>query len=158
MFEKFTGRARRVLILAQEEARMLSHDSIGGEHLLLGLIHENEGLGAHVLKSLGLTLEGLRSQVAESRGRGGQPAQGYLPFTPPAEQALKAAHEEAVRRGLDYVGTEHLLLGLVRDGASPGAQVLVKLGVDLGRVERTVDEFVQRTLGSAVVDAAQDRG
>ncbi|WP_049564420.1 Clp protease N-terminal domain-containing protein [Nonomuraea sp. SBT364] len=144
MFEKFTGRARRVLTLSQEEARMLNHDSIGGEHLLLGLIREDEGVGAHVLKGLGLTLEDVRRQVEESRGRGQAPTPGYLPFTASANQVLQTAHQESVQRGLDHVGTEHLLLGLVRDGANAGAQALVKLGADLERVGRTVNELVQR--------------
>jgi ATP-dependent Clp protease ATP-binding subunit ClpA len=142
MFQKLTDRARRVLVLSQDEAKMLNHDSIGTEHLLLGLIREGEGVGATVLKNLGLSLEVLRQQVEESRGRGQTAASGHLPFTPAAGEALQSSNQESSQRGLDHIGTEHLLLGLVRDGSSAAAQVLVKLGVDLDQVGRAADELV----------------
>lgn len=146
MFEKFTDRARRILVLSQDEARMLNHDSIGTEHVLLGLIGEGEGVGAQVLKSRGLSLEDVRRQVEESRGRGQSATSGYLPFTPSANEVLQAANQESSQRGLDYIGTEHLLLGLVRDDGSVAAQVLVKLGADLDQVRQTTDELIQRYL------------
>ncbi|WP_101790338.1 Clp protease N-terminal domain-containing protein [Nonomuraea indica] len=142
MYQKLTDRARRVLVLSQDEARMLGHDSIGTEHLLLGLIREGEGVGATVLKNLGLSLEGLRRQVEANQGRGRTVASGHLPFAPAAGEALQLSDQESTRRGLDHIGTEHLLLGLVRDGASAAAQVLVKLGADLDRVRRAADELV----------------
>ncbi|KAB8182980.1 hypothetical protein FH608_049575 [Nonomuraea phyllanthi] len=144
MFQKLTDRARRVVVLSQDEARMLNHDYIGTEHLLLGLIREGEGVGATVVKNLGLSLEDVRRHIEESRGRGQSAASAQLPFTPSASEALQSSNEESLERGLDYIGTEHLLLGLVRDGASTAAQVLVELGADLGRVRRAADELVQR--------------
>jgi ATP-dependent Clp protease ATP-binding subunit ClpC len=146
MFEKFSDRARRIIVLSQEEARALNHDSIGTEHVLLGLIREGEGVGAQVLTNLGLSLEDVRQQVEESRGRGRSATSGYLAFTPAANEVLQAANQESLRRGLDYIGTEHLLLGLIRDGESLAAQVLVKLGADLDQVGRTTDELLQRYL------------
>ncbi|MFF4622737.1 Clp protease N-terminal domain-containing protein [Nonomuraea jabiensis] len=116
MFQKLTDRARRLLVLSQDEARMLNHDHIGTEHLLLGMIREGEGVGATVLKDLGLSLEGLRRQVKESQGRGQSAASGHLLFTLSAGEALQASNQESLQRDLDYIGTEHLLLGLVRDG------------------------------------------
>ncbi|MBB5781022.1 Clp protease N-terminal domain-containing protein [Nonomuraea jabiensis] len=144
MFEKLTDRARRVVVLSQDEAKMLNHDYIGTEHLLLGLIREGEGVGATVLKNMGLSLEDLRRQVEESQGRGQSVASGYLPFTPSASEALQLSNQESLQRGLDYIGTEHLLLGLIRDGASVAAQVLVELGVDLEHVGPAADELVQQ--------------
>ncbi|MEU7747583.1 Clp protease N-terminal domain-containing protein [Nonomuraea sp. NPDC049158] len=146
MFEKFTDRARRIIVLSQDEARTLNHDSIGTEHLLLGLIREDEGVGAQVLKNLGLTLEDVRRQVEESRSRGESAPSGYLPFTSSANEVLQAANQESVQRGLDHIGTEHLLLGLIRDRASVAVQVLVKLGADPDQVGRTMDELLQQYL------------
>ncbi|MEQ4724872.1 Clp protease N-terminal domain-containing protein [Nonomuraea sp. B19D2] len=147
MFQRLTDRARRVVVLSQDEARMLDHDYIGTEHLLLGLIREGEGVGATVLKNLGLSLEDVRRQVEESQGRGQSVVSGYLPFTSSASEALESSNQASLQRGLDYIGTEHLLLGLVRDGASAAAQVLVKLGVDLDHVGRAADELVQQHVG-----------
>jgi ATP-dependent Clp protease ATP-binding subunit ClpC len=144
MFEKLTDRARRVVVLSQDEARMLNHDYIGPEHILLGLIREDEAVAATVLKNLGLSIEGVRRQVEESRGRGQSAASGHLPFTPSASEVLQTSNQESLQRGLDYIGTEHLLLGLTRDGTSVAAQVLVKLGADLDRVRRATDELVQQ--------------
>ncbi|MFB4276812.1 MULTISPECIES: Clp protease N-terminal domain-containing protein [unclassified Nonomuraea] len=144
MFHKLTDRARRVVVLSQDEARMLNHDYIGTEHVLLGLIREDGGVGATVLKNLGLSLDGVRRQVEESQGRGQTAASGHLPFTPSAGEVLQSADQESLQRGLDYIGTEHLLLGLVRDRASAAAQVLVTLGADLDHVARATDELVQQ--------------
>jgi ATP-dependent Clp protease ATP-binding subunit ClpC len=137
MFERFTARARRVLVLAQEEARLLGHGFIGTEHLLLGLLHEGEGLGAKALESLGITLEAVRVQVEERIGPAGS-ATGSPPFTPRAKKALELALREARELGHDYVCTEHLLLGIVREGQGDAAKVLESLGAQLPRVRETV--------------------
>jgi ATP-dependent Clp protease ATP-binding subunit ClpA len=138
MFERFTDRARRVVVLAQEEARMLNHNYIGTEHILLGLIHEGGGVAAKALKSLGITLETVRQQVEEIIGRGQQAPPGHIPFTPRAEKVLKLALREALQLGHSYIGTEHILLGLIREGEGVAAQVLVGLGADLNRVRQQV--------------------
>jgi Clp amino terminal domain, pathogenicity island component/UvrB/uvrC motif len=138
MFEKFTDRARRVVVLAQEEARMLSHDYIGTEHLLLALIREGQGVAAKALQSLGISLQAVRHQVEEIIGQGQGPQQGHIPFTPRAKKVLELSLREAHQLGHDYIGTEHLLLGLVREGQGVAAQVLVRLGADLDRVRQQV--------------------
>jgi ATP-dependent Clp protease ATP-binding subunit ClpA len=138
MFERFTDRARRVVVLAQEEARMLNHNYIGTEHILLGLIHEGGGVAAKALKSLGITLETVRQQVEEIIGRGQQAPPGHIPFTPRAEKVLKLALREALQLGHSYIGTEHILLGLIREGEGVAAQALVGLGADLNRVRQQV--------------------
>src|SRR3978361_713540 len=134
MFERFTDRARRVVVLAQEEARMLNHNYIGTEHILLGLIHEGEGVAAKSLESLGISLEGVRSQVEEIIGQGQQAPSGHIPFTPRAKKVLELSLREAQQLGHDYIGTEHILLGLIREGDGVAAQVLIKLGADLNQV------------------------
>jgi ATP-dependent Clp protease ATP-binding subunit ClpA len=136
MFERFTDRARRVVVLAQEEARMFNHNYIGTEHILLGLIHEGEGVAAKTLESLGIALETVRQQIEEIIGQGQQPPPGHIPFTPRAEKVLKLALQEALQLGHNYVGTEHILLGLIREGEGVAAQVLVGLGADLSRVRQ----------------------
>src|SRR5256885_1194699 len=128
MFERFTDRARRVVVLAQEEARMLNHNYIGTEHILLGLIHEGEGVAAKALESLGISLEGVRQQVEEIIGQGQQAPSGHIPFTPRAKKVLELSLREALQLGHNYIGTEHILLGLIREGEGVAAQVLVKLG------------------------------
>ena len=128
MFERFTDRARRVVVLAQEEARMLNHDYIGTEHLLLALIREGQGVAAKALQSLGISLQAVRHQVEEIIGQGQGPKQGHIPFTPRAKKVLELSLREAHQLGHDYIGTEHLLLGLVREGHGVAAQVLAKLG------------------------------
>src|SRR5215217_5382747 len=138
MFERFTDRARRVVVLAQEEARMLSHNYIGTEHILLGLIHEGEGVAAKALESLGISLEAVRSQVEEIIGQGQQAPSGHIPFTPRAKKVLELSLREALQLGHNYIGTEHILLGLIREGEGVAAQVLVKLGADLSRVRQQV--------------------
>ena len=138
MFERFTDRARRVVVLAQEEARMLNHNYIGTEHILLGLIHEGEGVAAKALESLGISLEAVRQQVEEIIGQGQQAPSGHIPFTPRAKKVLELSLREAQQLGHNYIGTEHILLGLIREGDGVAAQVLVKLGADLNRVRQQV--------------------
>ncbi len=142
MFERFTDRARRVVVLAQEEARMLNHNYIGTEHILLGLIHEGEGVAAKALESLGVSLEAVRSQVEEIIGQGQQAPSGHIPFTPRAKKVLELSLREALQLGHNYIGTEHILLGLIREGEGVAAQVLVKLGADLGRVRQQVQQLL----------------
>ena len=125
MFERFTPPSRRVVVLAQEEARMLDHNYIGSEHILLGLIHEGEGVAARAIVSLGLTLDMAREQVRERVGVGNQAPTGHIPFTPPAKKVLELSLREALALQKEYIGTEHILLGLVREGHGVGAQILV---------------------------------
>src|SRR5437763_9560422 len=142
MFERFTDRARRAVVLAQEEARMLNHNYIGTEHILLGLIHEGEGVAAKALESLGISLEGVRQQVEEIIGQGQQAPSGHIPFTPRAKKVLELSLREALQLGHNYIGTEHILLGLIREGEGVAAQVLVKLGADLSRVRQQVIQLL----------------
>ncbi len=138
MFERFTDRARRVVVLAQEEARLLNHNYIGTEHILLGLIHEGEGVAAKAMESLGISLESVREQVQEIIGQGQQAPSGHIPFTPRAKKVLELSLREALQLGHNYIGTEHILLGLIREGEGVAAQVLIKLGADLNRVRQQV--------------------
>jgi ClpA/ClpB-like protein/UvrB/UvrC motif-containing protein len=138
MFERFTDRARRVVVLAQEEARMLDHNYIGTEHVLLGLIHEGEGVAAKALRALDVDLDTLRREVEALVGRGQQSESGQIPFTPQAKKVLELALRESVHLGHAYVGTEHLLLGLVREGEGPAAQVLAQRGIELAGLRQEV--------------------
>jgi ATP-dependent Clp protease ATP-binding subunit ClpC len=147
MFERFTDRARRVVVLAQEEARMLNHNYIGTEHILLGLIHEGEGVAAKALESLGISLEAVRSQVEEIIGQGQAAPTGHIPFTPRAKKVLELSLREALQLGHNYIGTEHILLGLIREGEGVAAQVLQKLGADLNRVRQQVIQLLQGYTG-----------
>jgi len=142
MFERFTDRARRVVVLAQEEARLLNHSYIGTEHILLGLIHEGEGVAAKALETLGISLEAVRAQVEEIIGQGGSSPSGHIPFTPRAKKVLELSLREALQLGHNYIGTEHILLGLIREGEGVAAQVLVKLGADLSRVRQQVIQLL----------------
>ncbi|MBX7160881.1 MAG: ATP-dependent Clp protease ATP-binding subunit [Acidimicrobiia bacterium] len=142
MFERFTDRARRVVVLAQEEARLLNHNYIGTEHILLGLIHEGEGVAAKALESLGISLDAVRQQVEEIIGQGGSSPSGHIPFTPRAKKVLELSLREALQLGHSYIGTEHILLGLIREGEGVAAQVLVKLGADLSRVRQQVIQLL----------------
>ncbi len=148
MFERFTDRARRVVVLAQEEARTLNHNYIGTEHILLGLIHEGEGVAARSLDSLGVSLEAVREQVEEIIGQGGQAPSGHIPFTPRAKKVLELSLREALQLGHNYIGTEHILLGLIREGEGVAAQVLSKLGADLSRVRQQVIQLLSGYSGS----------
>ncbi|AFS12611.1 Negative regulator of genetic competence ClpC/mecB [Mycobacterium intracellulare subsp. intracellulare MTCC 9506] len=153
MFERFTDRARRVVVLAQEEARMLNHNYIGTEHILLGLIHEGEGVAAKSLESLGISLEGVRSQVEEIIGQGQQAPSGHIPFTPRAKKVLELSLREALQLGHNYIGTEHILLGLIREGEGVAAQVLVKLGAELTRVRQQVIQLLSGYQGKEAAEA-----
>jgi ATP-dependent Clp protease ATP-binding subunit ClpC len=154
MFERFTDRARRVVVLAQEEARMLNHNYIGTEHILLGLIHEGEGVAAKALESLGISLEAVRQQVEEIIGQGQQAPSGHIPFTPRAKKVLELSLREALQLGHNYIGTEHILLGLIREGDGVAAQVLVKLGADLNRVRQQVIQLLHGYQGKEPATAA----
>ncbi|MEH0109608.1 ATP-dependent Clp protease ATP-binding subunit [Tersicoccus sp. MR15.9] len=163
MFERFTDRARRVVVLAQEEARMLNHNYIGTEHILLGLIHEGEGVAAKALESLNISLGAVREQVQEIIGQGQQAPSGHIPFTPRAKKVLELSLREALQLGHSYIGTEHILLGLIREGEGVAAQVLVKLGADLSRVRNQVIQLLSGYQGgkenaSAGVGAGQNEG
>ncbi|MGK8361662.1 ATP-dependent Clp protease ATP-binding subunit [Corynebacterium amycolatum] len=142
MFERFTDRARRVVVLAQDEARELNHNYIGTEHILLGLISEGDGVAAKALESMGISLDAVRSEVVDIIGRGSQPPSGHVPFTPRAKKVLEYSLREALQLGHKYIGTEHLLLGLIREGEGVAAQVLVKLGADLPRVRQQVIQLL----------------
>jgi ATP-dependent Clp protease ATP-binding subunit ClpC len=156
MFERFTDRARRVVVLAQEEARMLNHNYIGTEHILLGLIHEGEGVAAKALESLGISLEGVRQQVEEIIGQGQQAPSGHIPFTPRAKKVLELSLREALQLGHNYIGTEHILLGLIREGEGVAAQVLVKLGADLNRVRQQVIQLLSGYQGKEPAGATSE--
>jgi ATP-dependent Clp protease ATP-binding subunit ClpA len=157
MFEKFTDRARRVVVLAQEEARILNHNYLGTEHLLLGLIHEGQGVAARALESLGIGLEAVRQQVEEIIGQGQQAPSGHIPFTPRAKKVLELSHREAKQLGHNYIGTEHILLGLIREGEGVAAQVLVRLGADLNRARQQVIQLLHGHQGKEPVSAGAGR-
>jgi hypothetical protein len=150
MFERFTDKARRVVVLAQEEARMLDHNYIGTEHILLGLVREGEGVAARAIQALGVSLEEVRGDVQEIIGRGESAPRGHIPFTPRAKKVLELSLREALQLGHNYIGTEHILLGLVREGEGVAAQVLQKRGADLDRVRQTVIQFLSGYTGGAV--------
>jgi hypothetical protein len=160
VFERFTPRARRVLVLAQEEARLLNHTFIGTEHILLGLIHEGEGLAAKALEGFGISLEAVREKVEVTIGPSGSAPTGSPPFTPRAKKVLELSFREALQLGHDYISTEHILLGLVREGEGVAAQVLQALGADLGRVRQQVIQLLsghQDEQSSDVIDRATDQ-
>jgi len=158
VFERFTDRARRVVVLAQEEARLLNHSYIGTEHILLGLIHEGEGVAAKALESLNISLEAVRAQVEEIIGQGGSSPSGHIPFTPRAKKVLELSLREALQLGHNYIGTEHILLGLIREGEGVAAQVLVKLGADLSRVRQQVIQLLSGYQGPAGKQEGQTVG
>jgi ATP-dependent Clp protease ATP-binding subunit ClpC len=142
VFERFTDRARRTVVFAQEEARMLNHNYIGTEHILLGLLREDEGVAAKALTTLGVSLEAVRRDVGEIVGRGSEVPRGHIPFTPRAKKVLELSLREALQLGHNYIGTEHILLGLIREGEGIAAEVLQKLGADLNRVRQTVVQLL----------------
>ena len=153
MFERFTDRARRVVVLAQDEARMLNHNYIGTEHILLGLIHEGEGVAAKALESLGISLDTVRQQVEVIIGQGQQAPSGHIPFTPRAKKVLELSLRESLQLGHNYIGTEHILLALIREGDGVAAQVLVKLGADPNRVRQQVVQLLHGYQGKEAVSA-----
>lgn len=142
IFERYTDRSRRVIVLAQEEARMLNHNYLGTEHILLGLIHENEGIAAQVLTDLGVLLEGTRLQVEGIVGKGQTPPTGHIPFTLRAKKVLELSLREALMLDHNYIGTEHLMLGLVREGEGVGARVLSEAGIGLDVARKAVIEKI----------------
>ena len=153
MFDRFTDRARRVIVLAQDEARMLNHNYIGTEHILLGLIHEGEGVAAKALEALGISLEAVREQVEEIIGQGQQAPTGHSPFTPRAKKVLELSMREALQINHPYIGTEHILLGLIREGEGVAAQVLIKLGADLNRVRKQLLKLLSGFQGKEAATA-----
>jgi Clp amino terminal domain, pathogenicity island component len=153
MFERFTDQARRVIVLAQEEARMLNHNYIGTEHILLGLIHEGEGVAAKALESLGISLDAVRQQVEEIIGRGQEVPSGHIPFTPRAKKVIELSLRESLQLGNNHIDTEHILLALIREGGGVAAQVLVLLGADLNRVRQQVIQLAHGHQGQEPVSA-----
>ncbi|WP_127842689.1 ATP-dependent Clp protease ATP-binding subunit [Actinomyces wuliandei] len=153
MFERFTDRARRVVVLAQDEARALNHNYIGTEHLLLGLIHEGEGVAAKALESMDISLDAVRAQVVEIIGEGQSAPTGHIPFTPRGKKVFELSMREALQLGHNYIGTEHLLLGLLREGEGVAAQVLTNLGGDLSSVRQTVLQMLSGYEGKETVNA-----
>ena len=151
MFERFTDRARRVIVLAQEEARNLKHNYLGTEHILLGLIREGEGVAAKALEALGVTLESVRTQVIDIIGEGQEPPSGHIPFTPRAKKVIEFAMREGLQMGHSYIGTEHLLLGLTREADGVAAQVLIKLGADMPTVRNQVSQLISGFQGKEAV-------
>ena len=151
MFERFTDRSRKVVVFAQEEARLLNHNYIGTEHVLLGLVREGEGIGANALGAMGIALTDVRSEVEAIIGRGQAPSTGHIPFTPRAKKVLELSLREALQLGHNYIGTEHILLGLIREGEGVAAQVLEKLGANLDRVRQIVLQLLSGyTVGEEV--------
>jgi ATP-dependent Clp protease ATP-binding subunit ClpC len=147
MFEKFSDRARRVVVLSQEEARLLNHNYIGTEHILLGLVHEDEGVAAGALESLNIRLDAVRREVEEIIGQGDSPPSEHIPFTPRAKKVLELSLREAIQLGHNYIGTEHVLLGLLREGEGVACQVLVNLGASLPQVRARVLQLVAESAG-----------
>ena len=158
VFERFTDRARRVVVLAQDEARMLNHDYIGTEHLLLGLIGEGEGVAARALESLGISLDAVRQQVEQVIGRGQQAPSGHIPFTPRAKKVMELALREANDLGHSYIGTEHILLGLIREGDGVAAGVLTGLGADRPQVRQQVTQLLGGRAGKGAPGAGSRLG
>ncbi len=153
MFHKFTDRSRRVVVLAQEEARMLHHNYIGTEHILLGLSHEGEGVAAKALAALGISLEAVRREVEETIGQGPEaPSTGHIPFTAGAKKVLELSLREAQQLGHTYIGTEHILLALIQEGDGVAAQVLVKLGANRNRVRQQVIQLIHGHAPDVVLD------
>jgi ATP-dependent Clp protease ATP-binding subunit ClpC len=142
VFERFTDRARRVVVLAQTEARDLGHNYIGTEHILLALIDEGQGVAAKALEAMGIDQDVARQRVEEITGHGQGASEGHIPFTPRAKKLLELALREALQLGHHYIGTEHILLALIREGDGVGAQVLVGLGADLDRTRQQVIQLL----------------
>jgi ATP-dependent Clp protease ATP-binding subunit ClpC len=149
VFERFTDRARRVVVFAQEEARLLNHNYIGTEHLLLGLLREGDGVASKALESLGISLDEVRGQVEEIIGQGAEAPTGHIPFTPRAKKVLELSLREALQLSHNYIGTEHILLGLAREGEGVAAQVLVKQGATLDAVRTAVLRMLEGFAGPA---------
>jgi ATP-dependent Clp protease ATP-binding subunit ClpC len=147
MFERFTDKARRVVVLAQEESRLMNHNYIGTEHILLGLLHEGEGVGAKALESMDISLDAVRQQVEKMIGQGETAPTAHIPFTPRAKKVLELSLRESKQLGHNYIGTEHILLGLIREGEGVAAQVLEKLGADPNKVRQQVVKLLSGFTG-----------
>jgi ATP-dependent Clp protease ATP-binding subunit ClpC len=145
MFERFTDQARRVVVLAQEEARRLDHNYIGTEHILLGLIREGDGIAAKTLESLEISLDAVRQKVEDIIGHGKKTPSGHIPFTPRSKKVLELSLRESLELGHNYIGTEHILLGLIREGEGVAAQVLRDLGAQLTEVRERVLDLVRES-------------
>jgi ATP-dependent Clp protease ATP-binding subunit ClpA len=158
MFERFTDPARRVVVRAQEEARALNHDYIGTEHILLGLVNEGEGAGAKTLESLGISLTSVRETIGAAVGKGQQATGGHIPFTPSAKHVLELSLRESLQLGCDYIGTEHILLGLLRESDSVAARALTGMGVDLARARQRVIQLLQNMPGGSPSDPSPFAG
>jgi ATP-dependent Clp protease ATP-binding subunit ClpC len=159
MFQRFTDRARRVVVLAREEARGLGHDHVGTEHILLGIITEGQGVASKTLDELGISPDAVRQQVEERIGRGEHEPDGNIPFTPRAKRVLELSLREAQQLGHDYIGTEHILLGLIREGDGEAAQVLIGMGADLARARVEVARLLGiHMAGSAVTPELRAAG
>jgi ATP-dependent Clp protease ATP-binding subunit ClpA len=158
MFERFTDRARRVVVLAQEEARALNHNCVGPEHVLLGLVREGQGLAAKALTELGVDLSAVRQQIEELIGRGQQSPSGRIPFTPRTKKVLELSLREAIQLGHNYIGTEHILLAVLREGDNVGAQVLVRMGTDLNQVRVEVLKLLSGAAASSLGGSAEPSG
>jgi ATP-dependent Clp protease ATP-binding subunit ClpA len=159
MFERFTSRARAMMVLAQVESRALNHAYIGTEHILLGLVHEGGGVAAQALEALGINLDLVREQVEEIIGRGKQARapSGHIPFTPRAKKVLELSLREALQLGHNYIGTEHILLGLIREGEGVAAQVLVRLGADHDQVRAQVIHMLVARESAEPAEAGETR-
>jgi ATP-dependent Clp protease ATP-binding subunit ClpC len=162
MFERFTDRARRVIVDAQNEARSLGHNYIGPEHILLGLVNEGDGVGAKALEAMQISTDAIRGRIEEITGRGqAPPGTGHIPFTPRAKKVLELSLREALQLSHNYIGTEHILLGLIHEGDGVAAQVLVGLGVDLDRTRQLVIQILsgrqREESASAVAEDLRDR-
>jgi Clp amino terminal domain, pathogenicity island component len=155
MFERFTDRARRVVVSAQEEARLLNHDYISTEHILLGLVHDEDAVAAKALVELGIPLEAVRGQVVERIGQGSGSSTGHIPFTPRAKKVLELSLREALQLGHNYIGTEHILLGLIREGEGVAAHVLVELGASQDRVRQQVIRLLSGEVGPDPAEQVQ---
>jgi ATP-dependent Clp protease ATP-binding subunit ClpC len=142
MFERFTDRARKIIVFAQEEARLLNHNYIGTEHILLGIVRERGGVAGKILDNLGVSVDDVRREVEEMIGAGHTSPTGHVPFTPRAKKVLELSFDESIKLGHNYIGTEHILLGLIREEAGIGAQVLVKLGANLGRAHAELNRLI----------------
>jgi ATP-dependent Clp protease ATP-binding subunit ClpA len=151
MFERFTDQARRVVVVAQEESRKLGHDYIGTEHILLGILGAGESVAVEALASLGVSLEAARRQVEEIVGSGSHQVSGHIPFTRRAKKVLELSLREAILLGHNYIGTEHILLGLIREGEGVGAEVLTRLGADLDRTRQQVIQLLHGPQGAESV-------
>ena len=157
MFERFTDRARRVILLAQSEARSLNHNHIGTEHLLLALIREGDGVGAKALESMRISGDAVQQQIGESVGRGQTPPKaGHIPFGPSAKKVLELSLREALQLGHHYIGTEHILLGLIREGDGVAGQVLIKLGANLNRTRMQVIQLLTGGLSEEAMPAVAE--